>query len=125
MVYRLLADVVVTAHLFFIAFAVLGSGLVLWKRSVAWVHIPAVLWAAGIAFSGWICPLTPLENLLRQKGGMQGYESGFIENYIMPVVYPPGLTRSVQIFLGAGVLVLNLMVYMLALRHSGKKRARK
>ena len=93
MLYRILADLVVLMHLAFLVFAVLGGVLVFrWKR-FAWIHIPAVLWAALIEFADWVCPLTPLENWLLQKGGGGGYQSGFIEHYIVPVVYPTVLTR--------------------------------
>jgi hypothetical protein len=109
--YSFLADIVVLLHLFFVLFAVLGGLLVLWKFSIAWFHVPAVLWAAGIEFLGWVCPLTPLENMLRNKGGAAGYELGFLEHYLMPVLYPVSLTRQVQIGLGLFVLCVNIGIY--------------
>ena len=113
MFYNFLADLVVVLHSFFVLFVLLGGFLVLWKSSVAWYHLPAVFWAAWLEFSGWICPLTPLENLLRQKGGIAGYDSGFVEHYIVPILYPASLTRQMQFTLGMVVLSLNIGVYFI------------
>lgn len=111
MVYRVLADLVVVIHLAFVLFAVLGGFLVLkWKRW-AWIHVPTVVWAALIEFAGWVCPLTPLENLLRERGGEIVYRSSFIEHYILPLLYPTVLTRRLQITLGLLALILNLVIY--------------
>jgi hypothetical protein len=111
---RLLANIVVLVHLAFVAFVVVGGILVLRWRRAAWVHVPAALWGAAIALGGWICPLTPLENWLREQGGGAGYSTGFIEHYVMPVLYPVALTREVQIGAGILVVVLNAVVYWLA-----------
>jgi hypothetical protein len=111
MVARLLADLVVIIHFVFVIFAVLGGLLVLRWRRVAWFHVPTAVWAALIEFQGWICPLTPLENWLRQKGGSSGYETGFVEHYIMPVLYPAELTRNLQIVLGLIVAGINGTIY--------------
>ncbi|MDX1775423.1 MAG: DUF2784 domain-containing protein [Desulfobulbales bacterium] len=113
MVYGYLADFIVLLHAFFVVFIVLGGVLVFWKPSIAWYHIPAVFWAASIEFLGWICPLTPLENLLRVKGGEAGYATGFVEHYIVPVLYPAQLTRKMQIGLGIIVLAANTAVYII------------
>lgn len=111
MPYRLLADLVVVAHLLFVLFVVAGGLLVLrWPR-LAWLHVPAAIWGALIEFAGWICPLTPLENRLRRLGGEVGYEGGFVEEYLLAILYPSGLTRTHQLVLGALVLVLNLVIY--------------
>lgn len=121
MLYRILADAVVALHFGFVLFVTLGSFLVLrWPR-VAWVHVPAAVWGAGIEFLGGICPLTPLEIRLRRLAGEAGYSGGFIEHYLLPVLYPGGLTREVQIALGGLVVVLNLAVYgwILARRRRG------
>lgn len=107
----LAADAVLVFHGLFIAFAVGGAAL-LWRwPRLAWLHVPAVAWAAGIEFSGGICPLTPLENSLRAAAGQQGYAGGFIEHYLMPLIYPAGLTRETQWLLGVGVVVLNTGLY--------------
>ena len=111
MVYSYLADLVVLLHALFVLFVLVGGVLVLWKPVISWFHIPAVLWAAGIEFLGWICPLTPLENLLRTRGGDSGYATGFVEHYIMPLLYPAQLTRNMQISFGLIVLGANLVIY--------------
>jgi hypothetical protein len=111
MVYRVLADLVVMMHLAFVLFAVLGGFLVIkWKR-YAWIHVPIVVWAALIEFAGWVCPLTPLENWLRERGGEIVYRSGFVEHYILPLLYPTVLTRRLQIALGLLVLIINVVIY--------------
>ena len=111
MIYRVLADLVLVLHLGFVLFVVLGGLLVVrWPR-LAWVHIPAAVWGVLIEYSGWICPLTPLENSFRVKGGDAGYSGGFIQHYIQPLLYPNGLTRGTQLVLGSIVLVLNLAAY--------------
>lgn len=118
--YNYLADLVVVLHGFFVLFVLLGGFLVLWKTRMAWAHLPAVIWAACIEFFGWICPLTPLENMLRQKAGVAGYESGFVEHYVIPLLYPAALTRKLQIGLGLLVLGLNLVIYLIILSRRQK-----
>jgi uncharacterized protein DUF2784 len=105
------ADVVVVIHFAFIAFVVAGGLLVLrWPR-LAWVHLPVVAWGAGIELIGWVCPLTPLENALRRAAGEAGYSGGFVEHYLLPLIYPAGLTREIQLALGLFVLVMNTTIY--------------
>jgi hypothetical protein len=111
MPYRFLADLVVLLHLAFVIFAVLGGLLVLRWQQFAWFHIPAALWAMAVEFGGWVCPLTPLEYWLRMQGGDPAYSSDFIEHYVLPLLYPAGFTRGVQIVLGAMVLAVNLAIY--------------
>jgi hypothetical protein len=113
--YRLLADATVAFHLAFLAFVVLGGFLVLRKRWIAWLHLPAVAWVVYLELAGAICPLTPLENALRSRAGQAGYEGGFIEHYVIPVIYPAALTPQVQAMLGVAVLILNLVVYAVVL----------
>lgn len=121
MVYYVFTNLVIVVHLAFVLFVVLGGFFVLrWKR-FAWIHVPAVLWAALIEFAGWICPLTPLENWLREKGGAIGYQSGFIEYYIYPLLYPTMLTRYLQVCLGLFVLVVNLGIYAWIFRKTIKQ----
>jgi hypothetical protein len=110
-VYSLLADAILVVHLAFVLFVALGGLLVLRWHWLAWVHVPAVLWGAFIELSGGICPLTPLENTLRDLAGQAGYQGGFIDHYLTSWIYPDGLTRSVQISIGIAVLALNLAVY--------------
>jgi len=113
---RLLADAVVVLHLLFIAFALAGGALVLWRPRFAWLHLPAAAWAAYVEFSGTICPLTPLENTLRRRAGAAGYDGGFIEHYVIPVIYPAGLTPSIQVAIGALVVAVNVAFYVAAWR---------
>jgi hypothetical protein len=123
MLYDLLADLVVLTHFAFVVFVVAGAFLVLiWPR-LAWIHVPAAAWGALIEFAGWICPLTPLENWLRMGGGTQAYRGGFIEHYIIPILYPSGLTRGTQILLGVLVLSINAGVYGWLLISKRKARA--
>ena len=107
----ILAGVVVGFHLAFVLFVVLGGLLVLrWPR-LAWLHLPAAVWGALIEFAGWVCPLTPLENQLRRAGGTAEYAGGFVEHYLLPVLYPAGLTRDIQYVLGAAAVGVNAAVY--------------
>jgi hypothetical protein len=123
MAYQLLADTVLVVHLSFILFVVAGGFLVRWRRGVAWVHLPAAGWGALIEFMGWVCPLTPLEIWSRSRAGDIGYAGGFIEHYLLPVVYPAALTRDVQIALGAVVLVVNVSVYAWVFGRRSKRPA--
>ena len=116
MIYRVLADLVLVLHLGFVLFVVLGGLLVVRWPQMAWVHIPAAVWGVLIEYSGWICPLTPLENSFRVRGGEAGYSGGFIQHYIQPLLYPNGLTRGTQLVLGSVVLLLNLAAYSVMLR---------
>ena len=111
MLFRLLADMTVMVHFFFIIFVVIGGWLAWRWRPIIWFHLPAVTWAVVIEFFGFLCPLTPLENRFRLKGGEAGYPGGFIEHYIIPVIYPSGLTRGAQIILGTAVITINLFFY--------------
>jgi hypothetical protein len=123
MVYRILADLVMVAHFAFVLLVIFGGLAVLRWRRFAWIHIPAAVWGAVVEMTGWICPLTPLEVMLRERGGGTGYRSSFVEHYIMPVLYPTELTRPMQIALGAGVILLNVLVYGLVLRRWRRMRS--
>ncbi|HEU5303276.1 MAG TPA: DUF2784 domain-containing protein [Gemmatimonadales bacterium] len=119
----ILADLVVVLHFLFVLFVVLGGLLVLrWPR-LAYVHLPAAIWGAAIEFAGWVCPLTPLEHWLRRQSGTAPYVGGFIEHYILPLLYPAALTREIQILLGVLVLVINLGVYAYLIRRRRSKKA--
>lgn len=111
--YRLLADAVVLLHLAFVLFVVAGGLLAFRWRRAPWLHLPALAWGGWIEFSGSICPLTPLETALRRAGGEAGYAGGFVEHYLLPVLYPPGLTNATQWALGIGLLLFNAAVYAL------------
>jgi len=108
------ADGVMVIHAAFVLFVALGAALVAWRPGWAWLHVPAVAWGAWITLSGGICPLTPLENALRLAAGQAGYEEGFIAHYARVLIYPPGLTRSVQIGIGIAAIVFNVGLYALA-----------
>lgn len=111
MLYRVAADLLVLLHLAFIIFVIAGGFAVFKWSWLVYLHIPAVGWGALVEFKGWVCPLTPWENSLRQLAGQEAYSEGFIEHYIFPLVYPPGLTRDMQSTLGTIVIVINLLVY--------------
>ena len=111
MIFRVAADCVVVAHLAFVVFVVLGGLLVFrWPRA-PWVHLPAAAWGVFIELGGGVCPLTPLENALRRLGGEAGYGGGFVEHYLLPVLYPQALTRPAQMGLGGLVVVVNALLY--------------
>lgn len=116
MTYRVAADAVLIAHFAFVLFVVLGGLLVLRWPKLAWIHLPAVAWAAFAEFSGSICPLTPLEVALRRSAGDAGYAGDFIEHYVVSLLYPDGLTREMQTVLGAIVVGLNVVFYVAAVR---------
>ena len=112
----MLADIVVILHFAFVLFVIFGGLLVLrWPR-LAYVHLPVALYGALIELVGWICPLTPLEKRLRESAGLQGYQGGFVEHYILPVLYPAGLTREVQWGLGMLVIGINVVIYTVVAR---------
>lgn len=111
MPYSLLADVVLALHLGFVLFVVLGGLLVLRRPKLIWLHVPAAAWGVLIEFMGWPCPLTPLEKYLRRLGGDAGYEGGFIEHYLVSILYPSGLSREAQALLGTAVLLINVVIY--------------
>jgi hypothetical protein len=116
MAYRAAADAILVAHFAFVLFVVLGALLVLCWPRLAWLHIPAAAWAAFVEFNGWICPLTPLEVALRHQAGEAGYAGGFIDHYVVSLLYPEALTRDTQTMLGALVVVINAAIYIVALR---------
>ena len=87
----------------------------------AWVHVPAAVWGAWIELSGGICPLTPLENTLRARAGAEGYAGDFLDHYVVSLIYPAGLTREMQLALGAAVIILNIVVYAIALKRRASR----
>ena len=122
MLFRIAADAVLLAHLGFVLFVVLGGLLALRWPWVVLAHLPAAIWGALIEFQGWICPLTPLEQNLLHAAGQQGYAGGFVEHYVLAVIYPAQLTRSLQIVLGTIVIVLNVVIYAVVLYKSKRGR---
>ena len=124
MPYHLLADAVVLLHLAFILFAAFGALLLFRYPRLLWLHLPAALWGAVIEFSGWVCPLTPLENHLRALAGDKPYSGDFIERYLVPLIYPAALTRDLQMLLGIGCVTINIVLYVMVI-HNGWKRTSK
>ena len=124
--YTLLADLVLIVHLAFVVFVVWGGLLVLKWRWIAWLHLPAAVWGTVVEFTGWICPLTPLENRLREQGGEASYRSDFIAEHLLPLLYPEDLTRNALLLLGTGVVVLNAAFYwglwQMQMRRVSRKR---
>ena len=115
MAYSLAADGVVLLHFLFIALAVFGGLGVLWAPQLAWLHLPALGWAVWISATHGICPLTPLENSLRRLAGEAGYPEGFIDHYLMPVIYPAGLTPAHQTWIAIVLAGSNVLLYGWAL----------
>lgn len=113
MFYRALADLVVFAHFAFILFVLFGGLFAFRWRWAPWVHLPTATWGAAVELFGWFCPLTPLENSLRRAGGSAEYSGGFIDHYLMPIIYPAGLTEAWQLLLGFIVIALNVAIYLL------------
>jgi len=121
MFYKLAADVVVIIHLGFVLFVVAGALLVFRWRWIVLLHLPAVVWGVLLEFRGWLCPLTPLEQRLRVAGGEAGYSGGFVEQYILPILYPAGLNSSLQIAMGTFVIGVNILLYGWLLWHWRRK----
>jgi hypothetical protein len=112
MFYRLAADAVVLLHLGFVLFVIAGALLAFRWRWMVLLHVPAVVWAALLEFRGWLCPLTPLELSLRAAGGEAGYSGGFVEQYLLPVLYPAELDSNLQLALGSFVIAINVALYV-------------
>ncbi|MBE0583326.1 MAG: DUF2784 domain-containing protein [Desulfofustis sp.] len=112
---RLAADTVLLVHLGFILFVTLGGLLAFFRRWLVLLHLPAVIWGAYIEISGGICPLTFVEKRLRLAAGQAGYEGGFIEHWLLAVIYPTGLNREIQYLLAGGLVLINCIIYGLLL----------
>ena len=116
------ADLVVVVHLLFVFFVVAGGLLLLRWPGLIWLHLPAVAWGVYIEFSSGICPLTPLENQLRLEAGHDAYSGGFVEHYLLPILYPENLTPGVQQVLGTLVFLVNLAIYAWVFRVLQQRR---
>ena len=125
MVYRALGDLVLLLHLAFIVFVIVGGFFALRWRRAPLVHVPAALWGVFIEVSGGVCPLTPLENFLRRAAGSSGYSGGFMEHYLVPVVYPSALSHPVQLVLAGLVVFVNAAVYWIVWRRHRASRPRR
>ncbi len=115
-----LADLVLALHALFVLFVIVGGFLALRWRWLVWIHIPAVIWGVAIEFAGWICPLTPLENSLREVAGLRPYQGDFIGHYVSTMLYPVTLTRSTQLILGSLAFTINVIAYALVWRERGR-----
>jgi len=115
---RIAADAVLVLHFAFVVFVVLGGALVLRWPKLAWIHLPAVVWAALVEVNGWICPLTPLEVSFRKASGEAGYAGDFLEHYLVALLYPEGLTRATQIGLGIALVAINVAIYAVVARRT-------
>jgi hypothetical protein len=122
--YGLAAGLILVLHLLFIAFVIFGGVLSLHRTCWTWLHLPAVIWAVWVEWSGWTCPLTPLENHFRKLAFDQGYQEGFIEHYLVPLIYPEQLTISLRWFFAGLILVTNVLVYVWVLRKRRKQQGR-
>jgi hypothetical protein len=126
MIEGLAADFLVLVHLSFMVFVLLGGFLVLRWKQAAWFHIPCAVWGAAVELGGWGCPLTSLELHFLQLAGEAGYGGGFIDHYVTPLVYPVGLSRGLQVFLGGLVLAVNFGVYgRVLVNHAHGRNGRK
>jgi hypothetical protein len=114
--YQALADVIIVVHITFIAFVLFGGLLAFRWPWMPLAHVPAAIWGAAVELFGWVCPLTPLENVLRRAGSGVAYSVSFVERYLVPMVYPTELTREIQFLLGGAVVAVNVVVYVLVLR---------
>jgi len=121
MIYGLAADAVLLLHVAFVAFVVLGGLFCLRWPATALLQLPAAIWGVGIELTGGICPLTPLENRLRRLAGEQGFEGGFVENYLLSALYPEGLTREVQMMLAGAAILFNVAIYSWVLVRRGRR----
>lgn len=117
MLYLFLANTVLFIHLLFILFVLLG-GLLLFKwRGLVWIHLPCAVWGILLEFNRWICPLTYLENDLRRMAGAAGYDGGFIQHYLLAIIYPASLSADLQLLLGGFTVLVNLCIYVLLIKY--------
>lgn len=122
MLFKIIADLLLVIHLLFIIFVIFGGFLAVRWRFLIFLHLPSALWGALIEFYGWICPLTPWEQELRHLGGQAGYSEGFIEHYLLPIIYPAALTSRIQTLLGLFVIAVNIAPYTFIVIRSVKKK---
>lgn len=121
--YRLAADTMMIAHLLYIVFVIVGGFLAFRARRVLWLHVPAVLWAIYVQYVGRVCPLTTWEKGFRDLAGEAGYEGGFVEHYIVPIIYPPDMPVAMHLVLGTLVILINAGVYAALIAHARRGRA--
>jgi hypothetical protein len=124
MTYRIAADLVVLIHFAFIAFVVFGALLVARWGWLVWLHLPVFAWGVIVETTGRLCPLTDVENALREKAGQSGYPGGFIDHYLLAIIYPAGLTRNMQLGLALVAFAINALIYAWLYRLRRKRRTR-
>ena len=118
MIFRLTADFILIVHLCFILFAVFGGLLVLYRRWIWKIHLPALVWSFLVQYFVWFCPLTTWENYFRVLGGEAGYDGGFVEYYFSSIIYPAFISPNIHLFLAVLLIAFNLLVYFLVLRRA-------
>ena len=111
MIALILADAVLLLHLTFVLFVLFGGLLALKWEKAPWLHLPAAAWGVFVEFSGWVCPLTPLEIRLREQGGASSYADDFIGHYLQALLYPESLNRNTQLIFGTVALLVNGAIY--------------
>ncbi len=109
--YRLASDAMMIAHLLYIIFVVVGGLAAFRARWVLWLHVPAVSWAIYVQYWGRLCPLTTWEQELRNRAGEAGYEEGFVDHYLMPLIYPGDIPAAMHLVLGTAVILINALIY--------------
>ena len=109
--HELAAGIILIIHFLFILFVIFGALLFFVVKKIVFIHIPAIIWGTYIELTNSICPLTYLENWFLHKANLTTYSEGFIQNYLVPIVYPVSLTKDLQIFLGIGLIVINIVIY--------------
>jgi len=118
--YEFAADLTLIVHFAFIIFVVFGALLFFVSTKIIYVHVPALIWGIYIEITHSICPLTYLENWFLQKANLTTYSEGFIQNYLVPVVYPMNLTDDLQTYLAIVLIVVNMLMYGLIISKSKK-----
>ena len=109
--YELAANLTLIIHFAFILFVIFGALLFFITTKIIFIHIPAFIWGSYIELTHSICPLTYLENWFLHKANLTTYSEGFIQNYLMPIVYPASLTKDLQIYLGIALILINIVIY--------------
>ena len=109
--YELAADIILIIHFLFILFVIFGALLFFVAKKIVFTHIPAIIWGSYIELTHSICPLTYLENWFLHKANLTEYSEGFIQNYLIPIVYPANLTNDLQIYLGITLIIVNIIIY--------------
>ena len=109
--YELAADIILIIHFLFILFVIFGALLFFVAKKIVFIHIPAIIWGSYIELTHSICPLTYLENWFLHKANLTTYSEGFIQNYLVPIVYPTNLTKDIQIYLGIALILINIVIY--------------